>query len=130
MCTKIGAVEIFFFHNAIWRRGLTWKQMYLYFWSGLQALLAFPLFMVCIVPFIALADHKIQVAPNAADDYLFYMGAFLTCQIWQLFISYRDVPKLYLMRSVQESVFMLFCKIEAVWQVMLKGKVSIYVFKP
>ena len=31
-----GAVEIFFKHNAVWRPGLTWKQTYLYFWSGLQ----------------------------------------------------------------------------------------------
>jgi hypothetical protein len=35
-CIRTGAVEIFFKHNAVWRPGLTWKQTYLYFWSGLQ----------------------------------------------------------------------------------------------
>ena len=52
-----------------------------------------------------------------AGEYLYYMGAFMTCTVWMLITSYRDVPKLYLMRSVQESVFMLFCKMEAVFQV-------------
>lgn len=60
-----------------------------------------------------------QVAPVDAGEYMYYMGAFMTFTVWMLFVSYRDVPKLYLMRSVQESVFMLFCKMEAVFQVRL-----------
>lgn len=97
-----GAVEIFFYHNSIWRqvwacdigymdgwvpthptttnyitgiaienthtythkppkKGLNLKQKYLYFWAGLQALLGFPLLLVCVVPFIALADSSIAV---------------------------------------------------------------------
>jgi hypothetical protein len=42
-----------------------------------------------------------QVAPNDAGEYLYFMGGFLTFNIWMLFVSYRGVPKLYLMRSVQ-----------------------------
>jgi hypothetical protein len=57
------------------------------------------------------------VAPVDAGEYMYYMGAFMTFTVWMLIVSYRDVPKLYLMRSVQESVFMLFCKMEAVFQV-------------
>lgn len=117
-----GAVEIFFYHNSLWRQGLTLKQKYLYFWAGLQALLGFPLFLVCIIPFIALADYRVAVAPVDAGMYLYFMGAFMTFTVWMLFVSYRDVPKLYLMRSVQESVFMLFCKVDAVFKVLRHGK--------
>lgn len=117
-----GAVEIFFYHNSIWRQGLSLKQKYLYFWAGLQALLGFPLLLVCIVPFIALGNPGIAVAPVDAGEYLYFMGAFMTFTIWMLLVSYRDVPKLYLMRSVQESVFMLFCKMDAVFKVLRHGK--------
>jgi hypothetical protein len=44
------------------KQGLNLKQKYLYFWAGLQALLGFPLLLVCIVPFIALADSRIAVS--------------------------------------------------------------------
>ena len=59
------------------------------------------------------------MAPVDAGEYMYFMGAFMTFTVWMLFVSYRDVPKLYLMRSVQESVFMLFCKMEAVFQVRI-----------
>lgn len=119
-----GAVEIFFFHNSIWRTGLSWKQTYLYFWAGLQAILAYNLLLVCIVPFVPLIWPGIRISPQDAGEYIYYMGAFMFFNIWMLFVSYRDVPKLYLKRSIQESVFMLGNKVEAVLQVMFKGRVS------
>ena len=64
-----------------------------------------------------------------AGEYLYFMGAFMTFTVWMLITSYRDVPKLYLMRSVQESVFMLFCKMEAVFQVTRHGKMVFAVTK-
>ena len=65
-----------------------------------------------------------------AGEYMYYMGAFMTFTVWMLFVSYRDVPKLYLMRSVQESVFMLFCKMEAVFQVQInKNSGGCFVFE-
>lgn len=124
-----GAVEIFYFHNSLKLSGLTWKQTYLYFWAGLQAFLTYPLLLVCIVPFVALADRRILVAPMDSGQYLYFMGSFMFFTIWMLFVSYRGVPKLYLMRSVQESVFMIFNKMEAVAQVTLKGKMQFAVTK-
>lgn len=38
-------------------------------------------------------------------------------------ISYRDVPKIYLRRSLQESIFMLFCYARAVITVVFGFKV-------
>lgn len=40
-------------------------------------------------------------------------------------ISYRDVPKIYLRRSLQESIFMLFCYARAVITVVFGFKVSL-----
>jgi len=119
-----GAVEIFVRNNALVTPGLNFKQTYLYFWSGFQAVLAYPLLMVCCVPFLALANKKILVAPVDTDEYLFYMGSFLFFNIWMLVVSYRGVPKLYLVRSVQESVFMLYMKLQSVAEVLFKGKLA------
>jgi hypothetical protein len=107
-----------------------------------------------------------------ANQYSYFMGGFMFFTIWMLIISYRGVPKVYLMRSIQvstnllsylhfqqsafvvyiwpsrlhsaattnelpltcfclvcliclqESVFMLNCKLQAVFQVALQGNVS------
>ena len=119
-----GAMEIFLYHNSIWMRGLTLKQTYLYFWAGLQAVLAFNLMFVCLVPFIALFFPEVHIAPDDNGEYIPFMGVFMFFNVWMLFVSYRGVPKLYLARSVQESVFMLGNKCEAVLQVAFKGRVS------
>jgi len=119
-----GAVEIFIRNNALFCSGLNMRQTYLYFWSGFQAIIAYPLLMVCVVPFISLADKNIQVSPSQADEYLYYMGTFLFFNIWMLIVSYRDVPMLYLVRSVQESVFMLYMKLQSVAEVLFKGKLQ------
>lgn len=36
-----------------------------------------------------------------ANQYSYFMGGFMFFTIWMLIISYRGVPKVYLMRSIQ-----------------------------
>lgn len=119
-----GAVEIFCFHNSFFKKGLTLKQKYLYFWSGFNSFMAIPLLYVIITPFIQVLFPELVIAPQDDGDYVNFTGAFLFFNILMLFACYRHVPKLYLARSVQESVFMLFNKISAVMQVALKGKLK------
>ena len=119
-----GAVEIFCFHNSFFKKGLTLKQKYLYFWSGFNSFMAIPLLYVIITPFIQVLFPDLVIAPQDDGDYINFTGAFLFFNVLMLFACYRHVPKLYLARSVQESVFMLFNKISAVMQVAMKGKLK------
>lgn len=42
-----------------------------------------------------------------ANQYSYFMGGFMFFTIWMLIISYRGVPKVYLMRSIQVSTNLL-----------------------
>jgi len=123
-----GAVEIFVYNNSLFKSGLSIKQKYLYFWAGLQAYLAFPLVLIVMVPFIAIAypPHfpPFILSPMPEDLWVFLMFNFLFWNIWMLFVSYDHVPKSYLARSVQESVFMIFTKFYAFSQVHIKGHLT------
>jgi len=122
-----GAVEIFVYNNSLVKKGLTWKQKYLYFWAGLQAYLAFPLLLLTFVPFLSIfnfGSERLVLSPMNGDVWVVSMFHFLLWNIWMLFVAYQDIPKSYLAHSVQESVFMMYTKFHAVSEVHWKGKLT------
>lgn len=122
-----GGLQIFRNHNALTKTGLSHTQRLLYFWAGLSTCLSLAMLFLIICPAIYLVGAtNIKLATFDTIDYLLYFLPFMALQVLCMTISYRGLqhPALYLKRSFQESVFMLFCYARAVLTVFLGVKVS------
>jgi cellulose synthase (UDP-forming) len=120
-----GGLQIFVKNNALFKKGLTTTQRFLYFWSGFNTTLAIPMIYLVYCPVIYLLGQGfIKIATFDTYEYLYFFTPYMLLQFVCMRISYREVPKVYLRRSFQESVFMLFCYARAVITVVLGIKVS------
>ncbi len=70
-----------------------------------------------------LGQGGVQIATFDTVQYFIFFMPYMILQICCMSISYRDVPKIYLRRSLQESIFMLFCYARAVVTVVFGFKV-------
>lgn len=113
-----GGLQIFLKNNALFKSGLTITQKFLYFWAGFNTMLSIPMIYLMFCPIIFLLStaftDKISVATFDTYEYFIFFMPYMTLQLCCMAISYRDVPKIYLVRSLQESIFMIFCYARAV----------------
>lgn len=122
-----GGLQIFVKNNALFKKGLSHTQRFLYFWSGFNTCLSIPMIYLVYCPiFYLLGNGVVQIATFDTYEYFVAFGPYMFLQLVVMFASYRDVPKIYLQRSFQESVFMLFCYARAVITVVLGIKVSFH----
>jgi len=119
-----GGLQIFVKHNALTKPGLTAAQRFLYFWAGFNTCLSIPMIYLILCPIMYLIGQgSFKIATFDTYEYFVAFGPYMLLQMVCMKISYRDVPSIYLRRSFQESVFMLFCYARAVITVVLGLKV-------
>lgn len=121
-----GGLQIFRNHNALTKAGLSHSQRMLYFWAGFSTCLSLVMLFLIICPAIYLVGAtSIKLATFDTLEYLLYFLPFMALQVLCMAISYRslDRPALYLQRSFQESIFMLFCYTRAVLTVLVGVKI-------
>ena len=120
-----GGLQIFKHHNALGKRGLSFTQKFLYFWAGFSTCLSVAMLYLIICPiFFLLGQDKLKLATFDTMEYFMYFLPFLFLQALCMRISYRGLDPMYLKRSFQESVFMLFCYARAVITVMVGIKLG------
>ena len=120
-----GGLEIFVRNNALFKRGLSPTQKFLYFWAGFNTCLSIPMVYLIYCPIIyLLGQSKVQIATFDTVEYFVFFLPYMFLQLCCMRISYRDVPAIYLRRSLQESVFMLFCYARAVITVVVGFKLG------
>lgn len=120
-----GGLEIFVRNNALFKKGLKPQQRFLYFWAGFNTCLAIPMIYLIYCPIIyLLGQGMVKIATFDTYEYFMFFCPYMFLQIICMHVSYRTVPKIYLTRSLQESIFMLFCYARAVITVVLGIKVS------
>ena len=114
-----GGLQIFKTNNAIGKSGLNFVQKYLYFWSGMSTCLSVAMIWLIICPIIYIYGRgHINLATFDTYEYLYMFGPYMFMQVVCMKISYRGLPHMYLTRSFQESVFMLFCYARCVFTVL------------
>jgi len=120
-----GGLQIFMRNNALFKKGLTTSQRFLYFWAGFNTCLSIPMIYVILCPLINLLGRgAVKIASCDTYEYFMYFTPFMVLQLACMKLSYQDVPLIYLRRSLEESIFMLFCYARAVLTVVLGVEVS------
>ena len=120
-----GGLQIFMKNNALFKPGLTRSQIFLYFWAGFNTCLSLPMIYVIFCPIVNLFGcGYVKIASCNTYEYFFYFAPYMFLQLICMKLSYKDVPNIYLRRSLEESVFMLFCYARAVITVVLGIEVS------
>jgi len=74
------------------------------------------------------SQGTIRLAAFDSSEYFVYFVPFMFFHFLCMRLSYRGVPKMYLRRSLEESVFMLFCYARAFLTVVLGLKVCVFLW--
>merc|ERR1712196_432993 len=110
--------KFFLKNNALFKKGLTATQKFLYFWAGFNTMLSLPMIYLMYCPIIFLLGQgltgELSIATFDTYEYFMFFCPFMSLQLSCMLVSYRDVPKRYLSSSLQESIFMIFCYARAV----------------
>jgi hypothetical protein len=104
---------------------LTSMQRFLYFRSGFNTTLAISMIYLLYCPVIyLLGQGLVKIATFDTYECLYFFTPYTLLQFVCMRISYREVPKVYLRRSFQKSVLMLFCYDRPIISIVLGIKVS------
>jgi len=120
-----GGLQIFFRNNPLFKSGLSASQRFLYFFSGFNTFLSVPMIFLIYYPIICLMTMgSFQIAVFDTYEYFIAFLPYAVLQVICMKISYRGLSFMTMVRSFQESVFMIFCYARAVFSVMLGMKLS------
>jgi cellulose synthase/poly-beta-1,6-N-acetylglucosamine synthase-like glycosyltransferase len=131
-----GGLEIFVRNNALFKKGLKPAQCFLYFWAGFNTcflyfwagfntVLSLAMFFLIHCPLVYLLFQGIfQIATFDSKEYFMAFMPYMCLQIVCMNISYKGCPKDYILKSLRESVFTLYCYARAVLTVFFGIKLG------
>ena len=77
-----GGLEIFVRNNALFKRGLSGTQRFLYFWSGFNTCLALPMIYLIYCPvFFLLGGGNIRIATFDTYQYFMFFCPYMILQV-------------------------------------------------